>query len=155
MKRKKFTFLLALALALGASAQDKVVQDKGTWRADSKTAVSITGDVTLGGEKVTIDFATFPIAEIRTLKDAEAVALFPVEPGTVGNGNVYRVSIPAAQKFQHKNTLCGGDETDWMVSFASGRSLQLAFFSGKKMPEISAEALATNSSLCGTFTYSR
>jgi hypothetical protein len=73
----------------------------------------------------------------------------------VGNGNVYRVSIPAAQKFQHKNTLCGGDETDWMVSFVSGRSLQLAFFSGKKMPEISSEALATTSSLCGTFTYSR
>jgi hypothetical protein len=155
MKRKKIPFLLTLVLALGASAQDKVAQDKGAWGAVSKTAASITGDVTLGGEKITIDFATFPIAEIRTLKDAEAVALFPVEPGAAGNGNVYRVSIPAAQKFLHKNTLCGGDETEWMVSFASGRSLELAFFSGKKMPEMTAEALATTSSLCGTFTYSR
>jgi hypothetical protein len=150
MKRRNLSFMLALGVASCAFAQDK-----GAWRAASTTAESITGDVSFGNEKITIDFATFPIAQIRPLKASEAIPLFSADANAVGNGNVYRVSIPAAQKFQHKNTLCGADQTEWIVSYVSGRTLQLAFFSGKKIPEISAEALATSTSLCGTFTYSR
>jgi hypothetical protein len=142
---------LALALTFGPAA----AQDKGAWRAFSTTAESITADVAFGDETITIDSASFPIAQIRPLTTAEAVALFTAEPSVAGNGNVYRVSIPAAKKFLHKNTLCGADETKWIVSYVSGRTLQLAFFSGQKIPAMSAEALATTTSLCGTFSYAR
>jgi hypothetical protein len=152
MKQERFPFLVALALALGAAA---AAQDKGSWQAVSKTAESITGDVSFGNETITIDSATFPLAQIRLLTVAEAAALFAAEPSDRGNGSVYRVSIPAAKKFVRKNTLCGADETEWVVSYVSGHTLQLALFSGQKIPTMSAEALAATTSLCGTFSYAR
>jgi len=143
--------LVALSLAVAAAA----AQDTGAWRAVSTTAESITGDVAFGDERITINLATFPIAQIRPLTPAEAAALFNAQPGATGSGNLYRMSIPAAKKFLHKNTLCGAEETDWMVTYVSGRTLQLAFFSGQKMPVMTADALANTTSLCGTFTYGR
>ena len=151
MKREKYSLLLALVLAFGLAA----AQDKRAWRAVSTTAESITGDVAFGDETIAIDSASFPIAQIRPLTTAEAVALFTAEPNAAGSGNVYRLSIPAAKKFLHKNTLCGAEATEWMVSYVSGRTLQLAFFSGQKIPVLSAETLATTSSLCGTYAYAR
>jgi hypothetical protein len=147
----KFSVLLAMALAVGASA----AQDSGAWRPVSTTAESITGDVAFGDETITINFASFPIAHIRPLTTAEAAALFSAEPSAVGSGSVYRLSIPAAKKFLHKNTLCGTDMTEWMVTYVSGRTLQLAFFSGQKIPVMSPGALATTTSLCGTYSYTR
>jgi len=151
MKREGFSLLLGLALVSGASA----AQDRGEWQAASRTAESITGGVAFGDEKITIDFASFPIAQIRPLTTTEAAALFNAEAGAAGQGNLYRLSIPGTKKFLNKNTLCGSEATDWMVTYVSGRTLELAFFSGQKMPVLSAEALANTTSLCGTFTYVR
>ena len=61
-----------------------VAQERGYWRASSKTAQSITGDVTLSEYKVTIDFSSFTIAQIRDLKPAEASAAFAVLPAAAG-----------------------------------------------------------------------
>jgi hypothetical protein len=151
MKRKRFSLLLILALICAAAA----AQDKGAWRAVSTTAASITGDVAFGDEKITINLDTFPIAQIRPLTAAEATALFNADAGAAGKGNLYRVNIPAAKKFLHKNTLCGGEATQWIATYVSGRDLQLALFSGQTMPIMSAEALANTTSLCGTFSYTR
>src|SRR5271166_4915198 len=90
MKRERFFLLLALALVCGVAA----AQDIGEWRPGSRTAESITGDVAFGDEKITIDFASFPIAQIRPLTVAEAAALFNAEAGAAGQGNLYRLSIP-------------------------------------------------------------
>jgi len=132
-----------------------VAQDKGNWRAVSSTAKSITGDVGLTEEKVGINFSTFTIARIRVLEAAEASALFDADSSGGGSGNVYRLSIPATKTFLHKNTLCGSEETQWMVSYAVGRSLQLAFFSGPNPPVFTLEALASSSDMCGTYSYVR
>ena len=132
-----------------------VAQDKGNWRAVSSTAKSITGDVGLTEEKVGINFSTFTIARIRVLEAAEASALFDADSSGGGSGNVYRLSIPATKTFLHKNTLCGTEETQWMVSYAVGRSLQLAFFSGPNPPVFTLEALASSSDMCGTYSYVR
>jgi hypothetical protein len=130
-------------------------QDKGNWRAASSTAKSITGDVGLTEEKVGINFSSFTIARIRGLQAPEASALFDADTSGGGNGNVYRLSIPSTKTFLHKNTLCGTEETQWMVSYAVGRSLQLAFFSGATPPVFTLEALASSSDMCGTFSYVR
>jgi hypothetical protein len=61
--------------------------------------------------------------------------------------------VPAAKKFQHKNTLCGSEETDWMATYVSGRTLEMALFSGKEMPVMTVEAVNNSTSLCGIFTY--
>jgi hypothetical protein len=42
-----------------------------------------------------------------------------------------------------------------MATYVAGRSLQLAFFSGDKVPVLTLEALSDSSDLCGTFAYVR
>ncbi len=131
-------------------------QEKGNWRAASSTAQSITGDITLSEEKLSINFSGFPIARIRSLQPAELNAVF--EPGSGpdnGTGSLYRLSIPAAKKFLHRNTMCGAEETQWMATLVAGHTLQLAFFSGPKPPVFTPDAIANTTSLCGTYTYAR
>jgi hypothetical protein len=130
-------------------------QDKGSWRAASSTAKSITGDVGLTDEKVAINFVSFTIARIRGLQAAEASALFDADSSGGGTGSVYRLNIPAAKTFLHHNTLCGSEDTQWMVTYAAGRSLHVAFFSGQTPPVFTLEALGNSSDMCGTFSYGR
>jgi hypothetical protein len=151
MKQKWFPLILVLVLT-GTTAR---AQEKGSWRAASTTAESITGDIAFGDEKITIDLSTFPIAQIRLLTKAEAAAVFDADTKATGSGNLYRVSIPAGKTFLNKNTLCASEMTDWVVTYVTGRRLQLALFSGPKMPVMSAEALANTTSLCGIFSYSK
>lgn len=104
--------------------------------------------------KITINFTNFTIAQIRLLKTEEALALFNPDNPT-GGGNVYRVEIPADKRFLHKNTLCGSDETQWIVTYAQGRDLQVAFFSGATPPVLTVDAINGASNLCGVFSYIR
>ena len=128
-------------------------QERGYWNAASSTAKSITGDLSFTPDKVTINFTSFTLAQIRALKPDEQQALFP-DVG-VGVGNLYRVQIPSDKKFLRKNTLCGSDETDWIVTWVSGKTMQVAMFSGGAIPTLTPDALASNQRLCGTYTYSR
>ena len=151
MKRRALLLILG---CLPAASLPLPAQEKGYWRASSTTARSITGDVALSELKLTIDFAAFTIAQIRDLKPAEISAAF-AESAPGGGGSLYRLSIPAKKVFLHKNTLCGSEDTQWMVTYAAGRSLQIAFFSGESMPVLTMEALGNSTELCGTFSYVR
>jgi hypothetical protein len=139
-----------IALLVVGSAQ---AQERGYWNAASNTAKSITGDLSFTPDKITINFATFTLAQIRELKPNEQQVLFP-DVGA-GAGNLYRVQIPGDKKFQHKNTLCGSDETDWIVTWVAGKTLHVAMFSGGAIPTLTPDALASNQRLCGTYTYAR
>lgn len=130
-------------------------QDKGPWRAAGSTAKSITGDIAIGDTRLVINFASFPLAPVRALSAAEASAAFDADPGTPGGGNLYRLQVAPDRRFQHHNTLCGTDQTQWMATWASGRDLKVAFFSGQKMPLLTLDALNESSTLCGTFDYAR
>lgn len=143
-------FSLALAGSLSAHAQDK-----GPWRAASSAAKTITGDIDITGTRLLINFSAFPLAQIRALTAAEASAAFDADPGAVGGGNLYRVQVPPDKRFQHHNTLCGTDETQWMATWASGSQIQVAFFSGLKMPVFTLDALNGSPTLCGVFGYVR
>jgi hypothetical protein len=128
-------------------------QEKGNWRAASSNARSITGDVALSDEKISINFLPFTMVRVRSLEKAELSAAFDADSNANGSGSLYRLSIPAAQKFLHKNTLCGSDDTQWMVAYASGRTLQLAFFSGQKPPLLTLDAISNSTDLCGKYSY--
>ena len=149
--------LLSASLVLGmVFCLPAVAQEKGIWRASSTTAKGITGDLAFWNEKIVINFAPFVFAQIRTLDGPEVTALFNGEGGSDGVGNLYRLNtIPAAKVFLHKNTLCGHDDTQWFATYVVGKSMQLAFFSGAKMPVFTPEALADSTNLCGTFSYVR
>lgn len=152
MKNRKLlraSFACILACSLPGLAQEI-----GDWRPASETARSVTGDLSFSEEKLIIDFSSFTIAQIRALTPAEINAAFDGAPPG-GTGNLYRLSIPASRRFLHHNTLCGSDETQWMATYVAGRTLQLAFFSGPKMPVFTPDALDSSPNLCGTYSYTR
>jgi hypothetical protein len=154
MKRERVSFCV-IAVAVLTCGLSLTAQEQGPWRAASKTAESITGDVAFSDTRIAIEFSTFPIVRVRDLAPGEVSATFDVDSNSGGHGSLYGLSIPAAKKFLHRNTLCGSEDTHWMAVYPSGRSLHVAFFSGQKMPVFTPEALANTTDLCGTFLYAR
>jgi hypothetical protein len=130
-------------------------QEKGYWRAESSTAKSITGDLALSDEKISINLVKFTVSRIRGLEKDEAGVLFEQDGAAAGNGSLYRLNIPATSTFLRKNTLCGSEDTQWMVTYVSGRSLRVVFFSGQKSPVFTPDAIANSTDLCGRFGYVR
>ena len=150
-----FYRLLVMAVALGLGVASLQAQEQGYWRASSNTAKSITGDVSIGANKLVINFSPFVVAEIRDLKPAEMKALFDAETDAVGTGKLYRLGIPGSRAFLRKNTLCGSADVLWMATEVIGKELHVAFFSNPAPPVFTFEAIGASTDLCGTFTYSR
>jgi hypothetical protein len=153
MRRR--ALLQGIAGAVVVFCMTAAAQDKGYWRASGSTAQSITGDVALSDEKIAINLVSFTIAHIRALKPEEITAVFNPDDIAGASGSLYRVSIPASKKFLKKNSLCGSEDTQWMVTYVSGRSMRVAFFSGEKPPVFAADTIANSTDLCGTFSYTR
>jgi hypothetical protein len=144
------TFMASLLFCCLITAQ---AEERGYWRAASNTARSVTGDVTLADEKITINFSTTTMSRIRALEPAEVSAVFDTDSATAGAGSLYRLNIPAEKKFLHKNSLCGTEDVQWMVAYARGNSLQIAFFSGGKPPVFTFDAIQNSTDRCGTYSY--
>ncbi len=147
-------FRAAAFLALGC-ALCCAAQDNGAWRAASNNANSITGDIAISPIKLTINLVSYPLAQVRALKPDEVSAAFDADVNAGGTGTLYSLRIPAAQRFLRKNTLCGTDSTQWMATFVSGRTLQVAFFAGSVPPVFTLDAISKSGAVCGTFTYIR
>ncbi len=141
---------MAMSLAVPVTAQER-----GSWRPASKTAQSITGDVTFNGERMTINFFSLTVAEIRPLKTDEVLAAFDGADPAAGAGHLFRLSIPGDKRFLHKNTICGSDETQWMATFVAGKEMRVVFFSNATPPVFTMEALGKSENLCGAYTYAR
>lgn len=150
----KTRILLSITAALLCSLPC-IAQDKGYWRPASTTASSITGDLEISGSKLTINYIAFPLVQARTLVTAEVAAAFDADVNVGGTGTLYRLTVPAAQRFLHHNTLCGTEETQWMATFVTGHTMQVAFFSSPTPPVFTLDALRDSYELCGTFTYAR
>jgi hypothetical protein len=153
MKFRLPALLVASSLLCSLAA---LAQEQGYWRASSESAKQITGDVSLGTEKLIINmFYPTAISRVRALEPAEISAVFDADSNTGVTANLYRINIPAEKKFQHKNSLCGTENVTWMVAYVAPSSLQLAFFSGQKPPVFTFDEIANSADKCGTFTYVR
>ena len=153
MKKRMVAGVVASLLLAGTVVS--AAQDQGGWYAASTTATSITGDIAISKDRVTIDFISYPLASIRTLKPVEVSAVFDADVNAGINGMLYRLKVPAGQRFLHKNTLCGDEDTQWMATYVTGHTLEVAFFSGDDMPVFTFDAISKSAALCGTFAYSR
>ena len=148
-----FSSVTVVSLLIGCALFSSA-QDKGDWRAASSNARSITGDIAISDSKVFLNFIGFTIAQIRKLEPAETNTVFASEASS-GSGNLYRLTVPAARRFLHHNTLCGSEDVQWMVTSVSERALHVAFFSGADAPVFTPEAMSNSTDLCGTFSYVR
>jgi hypothetical protein len=149
------TLLRIVAILALFCALPGLTQDKGYWRAASKTASSITGDIEIAGNRLTINYSAFLIAQARTLAPAEVSAAFDADVNSGATGALYHLVVPASKRFLHHNTLCGTEDTQWMATYVSGNTLQVAFFSASAAPVFTIDALAHSTDLCGTYTYVR
>ena len=145
----------AMVLTLACAARVCAQEDRGLWSATSTNAHAITGDITIGEAKVTLNFATFPLAQIRRLKPVEVSAVFDADVNAGIEGTLYRLHVPPGKYIVKKNTLCGGEETQWMATYVTGHTLKVAFFSGDDMPVFTFDAMQNATTLCGKFTYGR
>jgi len=152
LKCMKRLLCATTAIFLCATA---VAQDNGYWKATSNTARSVTGDIAISHERLSIYFQPFTIADLRELAPEEITAVFNFDTPDGVQGKLYRLSIAADRKFLHKNTICGAEETQYMATAVQGKTMQVAFFSGSKMPSLKAEDLNNSTNLCGTYMYSR
>lgn len=149
--------LLCTALACASLfTLSSAAQESGYWRASSSSAKSTTGDIQFTPRKISIDFSNFTLAQIRALTPAEASALFSADPSANGSGNLFRVDISSSKKFLHHHTLCGDSDTDWVVTYVQGHTLQVALFTGAAIPALTPDALNNGTTtVCNTFTYVR
>ena len=147
--------MLVLAAVVCSAAGVSAQEDRGFWRAASSNAFAITGDITIGEAKVTLNFITFPLALIRRLKPVEVSAVFDADVNAGIEGTLYRLQVPPGKYIVKKNTLCGGEETQWMATYATGHALKVAFFSGDDMPAFTFDAMQNTTTLCGSFVYGR
>ena len=154
VKKSVFVPVIAAILALFA-APFCPAQVKGYWRAASSLAHSITGDISIAKSDITINYYVFALVPVRALNTNEVAAAFDADVNSNATGYLYHLNVPASRRFMHHNTLCGTEETQWMATYESGRTLQVAFFSGATPPVITVDALANTMNLCGTYTYSR
>jgi hypothetical protein len=150
-----FALGLVLARVLCLAAPAHAQEDRGLWRAASANALAITGDITIGEAKVTLNFLTFPLAQIHRLKPVEVSAVFDADVNAGIEGTLYRLRIPGAQHLVKKNTLCGGEDAEWMATYVTGRTLKVAFFSGDDMPLFTFDAMQNTTTVCGSFVYGR
>jgi hypothetical protein len=153
LKDMKHFKLLVLATSFIALSFPLASQDRGSWSAKSSTARTITGEILIGADRISISLLNFPIAQVRALKPDELRAAFDTGPDSAGN--LYRVNIAATQRFLQRNTLCGTEDTLWMATGVEGKTLHVAFFSNSKTPVFTFESLNNAPDLCGTFTYTR
>ena len=150
------TLTLLLALTTAAAHAQGAPQEKGLWHAANKPAKSITGDVVFSDFKFSLDFFSYPLANIRTLTPPELAAAFDADPASTAiTGTLYRIDIPSTKTFLRGHPLCSGEGTQWIVTYRSGKSLQLLFFAGNDMPVLTPDALTNNPSLCGLYSYTR
>jgi hypothetical protein len=151
----KKRMMLAAAGVILACSLSCASQDKGYWRAASTETAKMTGDISIAELKVSINFASFPLAPIRSLKPVEVSAVFDADVNAGISGDLYRLHIPATKYIVKHNTLCGGEETQWMATYVTGRTLKVAFFSGDDMPVFTFDAISKSTALCGTYVYGR
>jgi hypothetical protein len=152
---RAFAMSVLLAGMVCSAARVCAQEDRGLWRAASTNALAITGDITIGEAKVTLDFNTFPLALIRRLKPVEVSAVFDADVSAGIEGTLYRLRVPPGKYIVKRNTLCGGEETQWMATYATGHTLKVAFFSSDDMPVFTFDAMQNTTTLCGTYAYGR
>ena len=133
------TAMIALLLAVAAPLMS-VAQAQERWEPISKTAMSITGPVSIFRDHVRFGTgATLAIAATGKQMEMDL-------DGQVMTVTIYRVIAPRELLLLRENTLCGVGWASWIVAGSKGVDRALAVYTGVTAPP-------ENKRLCGTFRY--
>ncbi len=130
---------LALSLVTAASAAEKLP-------ATSNTAMSITGDVTLGAGRIT--FGNGKSVAVKKIASAKEGQWDPIASGTA-KADVYELTKPQDPKLLRGNRLCGSGPVRYLAFFKTGDGLtEMVVFNPKADPFGSGP-----DRVCATYTY--
>ena len=158
MTRPLFQLAVTLGISLmctqGSAAQSSGLARK-KWVAASTTAMSITGDIKISVNNLSMVGRDYPLTLIRDIDTEHLIdAGRIVDETKPADARIYRIKIPARVKLLNGNTLCGPKSANWMLTVTpNAHSLSLAFFSGDSEPNLATASESTE--LCGTFGYFR
>jgi hypothetical protein len=126
-----------IALALALSATWSVVAYGDDYTAYSKTAESVTGDISFDDFSITF-------ANGESLAFAELLAdHFIVDDNSVP-ASLYRVEVPGDPVLLNGNALCGAGDVTYVASWSAGEGLSaVAVFTGNRAPRRSDEMCAS------------
>ena len=71
---RKLIFAMQVCLGLAALATQAEAADARKWEAISKTALSITGDITLSPDRIAMAGKSFPLQLVREIADPRQAA---------------------------------------------------------------------------------
>jgi hypothetical protein len=130
----RFSLVLAVLLVTSAPAlSDDYV-------ATSKTAMSITGDISFDDSGITF-------ANGETLAFSELVADHFEVDGEAVPGSVYRIAEPADPELENGNQLCGAGDVTYLANWADGDTGSvIAVFTGEEEP-------TSNAGMCASYSY--
>jgi hypothetical protein len=151
---------IAFVVACVAAGQTRAQSGAQKWTAMSNTAMSITGDIELSSNELTLAGKSYALVLVSNIAAPQLAAAGEIvamaQPTTA---SLYKLSIPAGTKLVNGNTICGPNAANWLLTVIgtgppaqTDQMLSLAFFSGSGKPDLASAANST--SLCGTFSYS-
>jgi hypothetical protein len=133
------SLLLSLLIASPAHADFS-----GRWKATSRTASAITGDIRISGQ--TLIFGNGKRLKLAAVEDRLA-RMTPLPEQQLNA--IFALVPPSDPKLLHGNTLCGKKVTYIALSLQSENSLGLAAFTGQRPPR------EFNDDACAVYFYER
>jgi hypothetical protein len=128
----------------------------GTWLAVSRTAASITGNIVLTSDKITISHKSFSLMLVRDVdtQHLEDVGKILDRLRPPSSARLYGTLISGRSSFLNGNTICGQKaDARWILAVSEKDELSLAFFSGSREPNLDYKVVNVGDYLCGTFAY--
>ena len=157
MKRRMMVAAAAGMILVGVvfGAAQATSPDIGHWSAKTDRTRDMTGDLTITPGMLTIYQSKFPLARVRKLTPAETGAVFDADTNARIGGDLYRLHVPPGVYYTGGDLLCGREVIRWMATYVSGRTLQVAFFSGDDAPVFTFDAVSNSTAMCGMYIFSR
>jgi hypothetical protein len=117
--------------------------------------MSITGDISLTSETITMAHKSFKLKFVRevgkqALQDVGKIVDYP-QPAS--RASLYKTMISSHVVLANANTICGRDDGTWMLAAYDNNKLSLAFFSGTSEPDLDYKVVEVSHTLCGTYAY--
>lgn len=129
------SLLTAVIIVFGSAAAQ--AQDD-TWKASSETAIAVTGDITIGTDRI-------------IFANGESLKLVPV----ADSDGVFKADPPANPVLLNGNRLCSRDVTYVVLAHGAGNALHMKVFEGPDAPlEAIADALP-QAGTCATYEFKR
>ena len=130
--RRLLALAALLALTVPGFADDYV--------ATSKTAMSITGDISFDDSGITF-------ANGESLAFSDLVADHFEVDGEDVPASVYRIAVPADPELENGNQLCGSGPVTFLANWAEGDAGSvIAVFTGRREP-------TSNAGMCASYNY--